>query len=145
MKFISTHNGAKTFDGLMHQLLNDFPKTFGKSFDDNSFQFPPVNITEKGNAYHLEVAAPGMQKSDFSIKLDGNLLTISAEKKQLVKDENEKSIRKEFNHKAFKRSFTLDEKIDAGNIVAKYEQGILLVELPKKPEVKENSKEITIL
>ena len=53
-------------------------------------------------------------------------------------------IRKEFGYKAFNRSFTLDEKIDAANITAKYENGILKLELPKKEEVKGGAKEIVI-
>ena len=54
-------------------------------------------------------------------------------------------IRKEFSNKSFKRSFTLDEKIDGANIVAKYENGILNVEIPKKELEKTAAKEITIL
>ncbi|MBK9485712.1 MAG: Hsp20/alpha crystallin family protein [Chitinophagaceae bacterium] len=53
-------------------------------------------------------------------------------------------IRKEFGYKSFKRSFTLDEKIDAANITARYENGILTLELPKKEEVKSGAKDITI-
>ena len=62
-----------------------------------------------------------------------------------TKDETVKSIRKEFSNKSFKRSFTLDEKIDGANIVAKYENGILNVEIPKKELEKTAAKEITIL
>ena len=85
-----------------------------------------------------------MDKADFNVKLDGNILTIRAEKKQETKDETSKSIRKEFSYKSFKRSFTLDEKIDAASINAKYENGVLKVELPKKEETKAVAKEITI-
>jgi HSP20 family protein len=136
---------AKTFDGLMNDLFNDLPATFGKTFREDVFNFPPVNIVENTNAYHLEVAAPGLEKTDFNVKLDGNILTISADKKEVVKSETEKTIRKEFTNKAFKRSFTLDEKIDAAAIEAKYENGILTFTLPKKEIAKAASKEITIL
>ena len=61
-----------------------------------------------------------------------------------MKDETAKSIRKEFTLKTFKRSFTVDEKIDATNIAAKYENGILTVEVPKKEEAKIAAKEIII-
>jgi HSP20 family protein len=136
---------SKTFDGLMNDLFNDLPATFGKTFREDVFNFPPVNILENTNAYQLEVAAPGLEKKDFNVKLDGNILTISADKKELVKSETEKTIRKEFTNKAFKRSFTLDEKIDAAAIEAKYENGILTFTLPKKEIAKAASKEITIL
>lgn len=134
---------AKSFDGFFNDFFNEVP-SFGKKLSEDVFGFPPVNIVESANAYHLDVAVPGMEKTDFNLKLDGNLLTISAEKKEESKDENTKSIRREFSYKSFKRSFTLDEKIDAANIAARYENGILKVELPKKEETKAVAKEITI-
>ncbi len=135
---------AKGFDGFFNEFLNEFPATFGKTVREDVFGFPPVNIKEGKESYHLEVAVPGMEKSDFNIKLEQNILTISAEKKEEVKNEDEKQIRKEFSYRAFKRSFTIDEKIDASNIAAKYENGILKVELPKKEELKQLPKEITV-
>ncbi len=136
---------TKSFDGLVNDFLNDFPATFGKTMREDVFGFPPVNIRENGDAYLLEIAAPGLEKSDFNLNLDKNILTISTEKKEESKEENPKFIRKEFSYKAFKRSFTVDEKIDATNISATYENGILKVTLPKKEEVKAAAKEITVL
>ena len=135
---------TKSFDGLVNDFLNDFPATFGKTMREDVFGFPPVNIRENADAYQLEIAAPGLEKSDFNLNLDKNILTISTEKKEESKEENPKFIRKEFSYKAFKRSFTVDEKIDATNISATYENGILKVTLPKKEEVKAAAKEITV-
>ncbi|MES2893067.1 MAG: Hsp20/alpha crystallin family protein [Bacteroidota bacterium] len=135
---------TKTFDGLMNDLFNDFPAALGKSVREDVFNFPPVNITEKPASYVLEVAAPGWEKADFNVKLDGNLLTISTAKKEGAKVEGDKIVRKEFGSRSFKRSFTLDDKIDAASIAAKYENGILKLELPKKEEVKATTKEISI-
>ena len=106
--------------------------------------FPPANIIENNEQYKIELAAPGMEKTDFNVKLDGKVLTINVEKKAEAARENEKMIRKEFSYKPFKRSFTLDEKIDAANITAKYENGILKLELPKREEVRNGAKEIAI-
>lgn len=145
MTFVKVNNPVtKNFDSLMKDIFNEIPAAFGKTFREDVLGFPPVNILESSNAYLLEVAAPGMEKTDFTVKLEGTLLIISATKKEEVKDETLKSIRKEFSCKGFKRSFTLDEKIDAANIAAKYENGILKVDLPKKEETKVASKEITI-
>jgi HSP20 family protein len=135
---------AKSLDGFVNDFFNEFPATFSKAVREDVFAFPPVNIVEKTGSYHLEVAVPGFDKADFNVKLDGNLLNISAEKKEEVKDETTKLVRKEFSYKSFKRSFTLDEKIEATNISAKYENGILKVDLPKKEIVKTASKDITI-
>jgi len=145
MTFVKTNNPfAKSFDGLMNELINELPSTLSKTVRQDVFGFPPVNIVEKADHYHLQLAAPGFDKGDFNIKLEGETLTISAEKKEDTKSETDKVIRNEFSAKTFKRSFTLDEKIDAGNINAKYENGILHVGLPKKEEVKAVTKEITI-
>ena len=134
---------AKSFDGLLNDFFNELP-AFGKKWSDDAFGFPPVNITENANAYQIEIAAPGLEKADFNLKLDGNILTISAEKKTETKDETAKSIRREFSSRSFKRSFTLDDKIEAANINAKYENGVLKVDLPKKEETKAVAKEITV-
>ena len=145
MTFVKVNNPInKTFDGLMNELFNELPVNFGKSIREDVLHFPPANIIEKTDLYKIELAAPGMDKADFNVKLDGKILTISAEKKTEAAVENEKMIRKEFGYNSFKRSFTLDEKIDAANISARYENGILTLELPKKEEVKSGAKEITI-
>ena len=145
MTYVKVNNQLpKNIDGLMKDLFNEIPVQFGKTFREDVLGFPPVNIGESEKMYHLEVAAPGMEKTDFIIKLEGNQLIITGAKKEDTPNELIKSIRKEFSNKAFKRSFTLDEKIDAENIVAKYENGILKVDLPKKEDLKINGKEITI-
>ncbi len=136
---------ARSFDGLMNQFLNDFPSATGKTIREEFLGFPPVNIDEKPNSYLLQLAVPGYEKTDFTVKLEADLLTISSAKTVETKDETVKSVRKEFSNKSFKRSFTLDEKIDGANIVARYENGILNVEIPKKELEKTATKKIAIL
>ena len=105
---------------------------------------PAANVHETPTDYVLEVNAPGRNKDDFRVNLDKDLLTVSYEKKEEATTENNKTVRREFQYNSFKRSFSLDEKIDATNIQAKYENGILKIELPKKPEVQEQPKQIAI-
>lgn len=135
---------SRTIDGMMKELFNEFPAAVNKTVREDVLNFPPVNIIEKTDKYLLSVAAPGFEKADFNIKLDANTLTISTEKKEITTEENDKLIRKEFGFKAFRRSFTIDEKIDAANITARYENGILAIELPKKEVAKAETKEINI-
>jgi HSP20 family protein len=145
MTLVKVNNGfSKSIDGIMKDLFNEFPSAVGKTFREDVLHFPPVNIVDKDAAYALEVAAPGFEKADFKINLENNILTISTEKKEETSSTTEKIIRKEFSYKSFKRSFTIDDKIDAENINAKYENGILKVELPKKEIAKAGSKEINI-
>jgi len=145
MTLVKVNNPVtKSFDGFVNEIFNEFPATFGKTFREDVLSFPPVNIIENTNSYQLVVSVPGLEKSDFNIKLEGNVLTISADKKEEARLATEKIIRKEFSQKAFKRSFTLDEKIEAVAIEAKYENGILTLDLPKKEVAKISSREITI-
>ncbi len=131
--------GSKALNGFLDSFLNDFHYT-----PNNNLNFPAVNINESNDDYELAFNVPGRSKEDFKITVDKNILTVSFEKKEEVKDENKKQIKKEFSLQSFKRSFTLDEKIAADNIAAKYENGILTLTLPKKEEVKVQPKEIAI-
>ena len=135
---------SMSIDGLMKDLFNEFPSTLSKTVREDVLHFPPVNIFEKADAYRLELAAPGFEKADFNIKLEENLLSISTEKKEEAVNTESKMIRREFGYKSFKRSFTVDEKIDSQNISAKYDNGILVLELPKKEIAKVISKEISV-
>ena len=127
----------------MGEFFNDLPSAFGKTIGEESF-LPKVNINETNDAYVLQVSAPGRTKEDFKISLEKNLLTISSEKKDEQQTENEKQIRREFSFQSFKRTFTVDEKIDAEKIDAKYENGLLTLTLPKKEEVKLVAKTISV-
>ena len=88
--------------------------------------------------------APWFNKEDFSINIDKNQLTISAEKKEETTNETERPIRNEYKFQPFKRSFTLDDKINADGISAQYVNGVLTLNLPKKEEVKPATKQINI-
>ena len=135
--------GRQKFSELFENLFeNEFPTYFQNQV--GKLTTPSVNIKETKDAYHLHVSAPGFAKENFGIKVEDGLLTISAEANDEKLQEGEKLTRREFTHQSFKRSFTLDEKIEAANINAKYENGILKVELPKKEVVKAVAKEITI-
>jgi HSP20 family protein len=131
----------RSLSDLVNGFFNEIPSGLGQEF---SFGFPPVNIHETSDAYHLEVSAPGRSKEDIKLNVENGLLTISYEKKEEAAAEDYKTVRKEFSFKNFKRSFTLDDRIDAGAVQAKYENGVLKVFLPKKEQAKAESKQITI-
>jgi HSP20 family protein len=123
-------------------ITNIIDDVFNRSISDfvgNDFAVsnPSVNISELDDRFVLELAAPGLEKKDFSIAIDKGQLTISASKEAKT-EENEagKWTRKEFNFNAFKRSFHITDAVDAEKIVAEYQNGILTVALPKKEEAK---------
>ncbi len=123
------------------ELFNDLPAGYTR---EANLAVPPVNIAETADAYHLELNAPGRNKEDFKVSIEKGLLTIGYDQKEEAKNEGMKSVRKEFTYKSFKRSFSLDDKIDADNIQAKYENGLLKFLLPKKEQAKEVVKQISI-
>ncbi|MBW7951418.1 MAG: Hsp20/alpha crystallin family protein [Chitinophagaceae bacterium] len=138
-------------------LVKHYPKSINNLFDEffnlpnvwngeptENYFMPAVNVHETTEGYHVELNVPGRNKEDFKINLDNNILTVSFEKKESKEQKEYKTIRREFSYQSFKRSFTLDEKVNAENILAKYDNGILKLFVPKKEEVKVLPKQITI-
>jgi HSP20 family protein len=100
---------------------------------------PAVNIRENAETFVVEMAAPGMNKEDFKIELDGNNLTISSERSQEQEQkEEERYTRREFSYQSFQRSFTLPKDVvDVDQIGAKYENGVLQLMISKKEQAKQ--------
>jgi HSP20 family protein len=138
---LSNGSVARQFDNFFNDFFN-LPSVWSNPSDIGSI--PAANVTETPNAYLLELSVPGRNKEDFKINVEKGLLTVSFEKKEENTVEGTNSIRREFSVKSFKRSFSLDEKVDTANIQAKYENGILKIELPKKEHLKEEPKLISI-
>lgn len=143
----------RPFEGNFNNLVDDLFANFPVLSKNESSQlwkgFVPVNIKETDKNYTVEIVAPGFEKSDFKISLDQQILTVSGEKQNEVKADsdsyrNEKQIRSEYSYRSFKRSFTLTEKTDGAAIDAKYVNGVLTLNLPKKEEVKSSVQEISI-
>jgi HSP20 family protein len=98
---------------------------------------PKVNIKETADAYFVEMAVPGLKKSDFQIDLDNQILSIATEVEEENETKEQNYTRREFGYSSFKRSFTLPETVDDGKIKANYNEGILSIHLPKKEEAKQ--------
>jgi HSP20 family protein len=111
------------------------------NFSESNTTIPAVNIKETGDAYEVEVAAPGMSKKDFRIELNGNTLSISSEKSSNSEDRSGHNyFRREFSYQSFQRTFELQKDVvDVDKIQAKYENGLLQLLIPKKEEVKQNA------
>jgi HSP20 family protein len=110
------------------------------NFSNTSTTVPSVNIKETADNYEVEVAAPGMDKKDFRITLDRNLLTISSSKEQSNEQKDENYSRREFSYQSFQRSFELPKDVvDEDKIIARYENGLLHLTIPKKEEAKQKA------
>lgn len=142
MTVLRYNNSAKNNPAFNNLLSDLFPHT--PSMYREQHRNVPVNIHETENEYLLEVVAPGWNKEDFTISLENNLLTVALDKKEEPAKETEKFIRREYKFSSFKRSFTVDDKIDADAVSAQYVNGVLTLNLPKKEEVKPATKQISI-
>lgn len=142
MTLVKVNN--RPFGNLFNDLLNEFPAA-AKNFGQDIYAFPQTNIHETPEAFHLELNVPGRSKEDFKIQVEQGLLTISFEKKEEnIQTDEYKTIRREFEYKSFKRSFSVEDQVDVDGIQAKYENGILKLLLPKKAESKPSAKQIQI-
>lgn len=124
-----------TWPNLVDELLgNDY---LGEFFNGRTgINAPAVNIIEGKDDFRIEVAAPGLEKKDFVVNLENNVLTISSEKES-KKEENEgKVMRREFSYNSFKRSFTLPNTVEGDKITAEHKEGILYISIPKREEAK---------
>ncbi|MGZ3749736.1 MAG: Hsp20/alpha crystallin family protein [Bacteroidia bacterium] len=145
MKSLIKWNG----NGNKH-LFPEFPSLFDDFLTRDLFSFPmhsafngssvpAVNVKETDSAFELEMAAPGMEKKDFTIELERDTLIISAQKENKSEEKNEdgRYQRKEFSYQSFKRSFNLPEDlVKADEISANYKEGILHIMIPKKEPAK---------
>ena len=123
---------------------NWFPTLFNDFFDNDFWMTntkknvtaPAVNVIDEEKDYKVEVAAPGMTKEDFQIKLDNdNNLIIALEKKSQTEDhekKNHKYLRREFSYSKFQQAFTLPEDVEKDKITAKMNDGVLTIDIPKK-------------
>ncbi len=122
------------FDRFFNSDLMDWNLS---NFSSTNTSLPAVNVKETDNEFIIDVAVPGMNKNDFNINFQNNVLTVSSEKKDEKQDKNENYSRREFSYQSFQRSFTVSENaIDSEKINAKYHEGILHITLPKREEVK---------
>lgn len=145
-----THFRVKT-PAYVPNILNAMDKFLSDDFSNFQTGSPAVNILEKEKSYSIELMAPGLSKSDFKIELDSNLLSISFQKSEVKSEENtaeteskEKFIKKEFSIRSFKRTFTVNEQLNVDEISARYENGILFVEIPKIETKEKEVKTISI-
>lgn len=141
------------YTGMSPSIMDDFfnqslERFFGQSpgrRNDSSTQttLPAVNVSETDENYEVHVAAPGMQRDDFNIDVEDDVLRISAETKSESSegDEDTGYHRREFSYSSFERRFSLPDNVDDDGIKASYVDGILKVEIPKlTPDQQESRK-----
>lgn len=137
--------------GSIPSVFGDFFRPWNEWFDGGglmgkTMNMPAVNIVENKDDFAVSLAVPGMKKEDFSIDVEGNMLSISCDKEEKKEEKEARFTRKEYNYSSFSRSFTLPEDVNREKIDARYEEGVLKLVLPKKEEARKiaGSKHIAV-
>jgi HSP20 family protein len=134
------HSTPVHFANLLEGLMNPELTSAEHKLKHNAL----INILENEQQYQLQIVAPGLKKEDFKIEVENGKLSISFEHEDATTEKQEKWIRQEFSMPSFKRSFSLNEKIDSSAIQAVYENGILNLRLPKKEKETVKSHSIAV-
>lgn len=139
-------NPEKTNGNLLPGFADVFQNFFNDSFlsDRLVSRVPAANISESDGHFHLELAAPGLQKSDFKINLERNVLSVAVEHGNEQNDKQKNYSKREYSYASWVRSFTLPETANAEQIDAAYENGVLRIDIAKREEAKSARKMINI-
>jgi len=145
MKSVITYNPNSVLSAL-----DDWDKMVGNLFDRDypgsagTVGYPAVDIREEKERYVLEAELPGLAEKDVSIKVNDRVLTVESAKQEEKKAHQDGVwLIRERGVRAFRRSFSMPRDVDLETIKASFKDGLLTVNLPKRPEAREKSIEIT--
>ncbi|MFM7175901.1 MAG: Hsp20/alpha crystallin family protein [Bacteroidota bacterium] len=130
-KASTARNRFLTVNDLIRDLMDEASKP-----QTSSLNSPKVNIYDTVKDIRLEFVVPGFNKDDFKITVEDGVLNVRAEYKSEVNDSEQNCTRREYSFRSFSRSFTLPDTVNADAVAASYQNGILMVTLPKKEESK---------
>jgi HSP20 family protein len=134
MTLIKKRNGNGLFPSLADTFFSNkfiVPDFMDEEFG-NALKMPPANISENEKEFRIDLSAPGLKKEDFKVEVENGDLIISNEKQEEEKEEKENYWRREFSYTGFSRRFPLPENTADEKIVAKYDNGMLHITIPKK-------------
>jgi HSP20 family protein len=133
----------ETFSDRMKSFFEDFPTSI--NLDASSNFNPRIDISDDEKTVFVNVELPGVDKKDVKISVqENNILTIKGEKKTEIKDEKKNFYRVERTYGSFCRTMALPVDVNAEKTKAKYENGILTIELPKLEPTPKSEKLIEI-
>ena len=140
MTILRWHN-RPNFSSLLDEMME---RNVNTGFEKNCGCVPATNIREDENQFEIQLAAPGMKKEDFSLKVENSVMSVTYQGNE---DENQEDhyLRREFGTESFTRSFSIPKTVDAESIKARYENGILYIGVPKlNPEKARLSRSIEV-
>jgi HSP20 family protein len=129
----------------MNRLLRESysPEGPEEALTTTSFA-PPVDIYEDEHTLALKIDVPGIEENDMDVHIENNTLTVHGERK-IEKEEKEENFRRvERQYGSFTRSFTLPGSVDTGQVSARYDKGVLRIDLAKKAEAKPKQIKVSV-
>ncbi len=142
---LNTNRITPDFDAIMNSFFN-VPK---HKCDSGSCYMPKVNIEETKDDVTLTFEIPGMEKDNIKVMVKDDILTVSGDRKVEMSEDEKKTdgeyfIRREIRSGQFERSFTMPDTVNKESVNADYKNGLLIVKLQKKEEVKPKEIEVKI-
>ena len=132
----------RVFDELMNKQFPAFKEEVGVSFNQGSY--PKVNVYEYDDKIGIIAEIPGLVKSNVSVDVEDQVLTISGDKHGIEDTNGVKCITRELKQSAFTRSFNLGEHLDGDGVSAKFKDGLLEILIPKKEPEKPKKHSVKI-
>lgn len=127
----------------INRLFESFMSPFERT-EVPSAVSPKLDIAELKDKYEIKAELPGMEEKDINLSVDDGLLTISGEKKTETEDKNKGYYLKECSYGTFSRSVRLPDNVADDKIAAKFVNGVLTIDMPKKAEAVAKSRKIAI-
>jgi len=105
---------------------------------------PNVDVRETSKAITLTAELPGMEEKDIDLSIEDGVLSLKGEKKYEHEDKDENAVHIERRYGSFQRVFTLPPNVSEGDINAKFEKGVLVVNIPKDPKAPPKGRSVPI-
>ncbi|HCW95215.1 MAG TPA: molecular chaperone Hsp20 [Pseudomonas sp.] len=154
----ATHEPWRPFESLRRQvdrLFDDFDLSWhrplartgvetGPFWQSGLARLPAVDVVEKDDAFEISAELPGMDEKDVEVKLSGNTLTIKGEKRQERKEEKQGYYLSERSYGSFQRSFNVPDSAEKDKIQARFNKGVLMLSMPKKPGAADGERTIAV-
>ena len=138
----------REFSTLQDRMNRLFQETYGREGREEALSTasfaPPVDVYEDEHSITLKIEVPGIDEKDIDVRVENNMLTVVGERKFEKEEKQENFRRVERQYGSFTRSFTLPTTVDAENISADYEKGVLKIQLAKKAEAKPKQIKVNI-
>jgi len=151
--FLTTRSVARDLAPEVSTLERRFNRLFNEALGNFDWQYrdsagaawvPPVDIFEDAEGIRIVAEVPGVKPEDVKISLENNVLSVHGTKEQVADERTERVHRYERTYGSFERSFTLPATVDASNIQARYEHGVLTVTLPKVEKAKRRQIQVQV-